>query len=166
MDKDKKIDKELEFLRGMEKLQAAPVVSPDYQSPLSNEINRVKGSPQIPKPVSKIKNATDKIDTKGIQKIGNAADVMKANADKIARMKALRGIANKTPMLGAVVGGLGALLGSENASAADFAGGAVEGILPESEPTGPELGSLDDRLEKGQLTPEELDLIRKQMMGM
>lgn len=60
-----KEEKELEFLRGMEKLKAEPIKSPDYKSPLNQDVMPVKGGVAQPEQVTRIKGMTEKIDTKG-----------------------------------------------------------------------------------------------------
>lgn len=70
---DKK-DKELEFLRGLEKLRASDVKSPDYTSPLDQDIMKVKGSTPVKDAVTRISGSTDKIDTKGIAKVISGSD--------------------------------------------------------------------------------------------
>lgn len=171
-------DKDLEFIRGMEKLKASPIRSPDYTSQLSNDTMKVKGGDLPSKePVTRIKGATDKINTRGFtQPLGNAVDVMKANADKALRMKAMRKLGGVVPGLGAIAA-LGSGMMSDNASASDTMNNVMEelpGDLPiigqaydaiRSEPTGPQTGSFEDRLQKGQLSPEEMEMLRKQYLG-
>lgn len=160
-------DKDLEFLRGMEKLKASPIKTSEYTSPLSQDVMPVRGGELSKESVTRIRGATDKIDTKGIQKLGNASDVMKANAEKVLRMKALRKLGGIVPGLGAIT----ALASGEDAQAAaeelpgdlPVVGQAYDAIRPE--PSGPQMGSFDDRLQKGQLTPEEMEMLRKQYSG-
>lgn len=170
-----RIDKELKFRRELERQRLDSGVSPDYESPWNKEVHRVKGGQSLPEEVTRIKGSTQRIDNNSPMKIGNAADVMKANAEKAARMKAMRSL-GKLPALGTIAA-LGSGLMSENASAADVAkdvltelpgdlpviGQAYDAIRPET--SGPAQGSLDDRLEKGQLTPEEMELLRQMYIG-
>lgn len=118
---DKK-DKELEFLRGLEKLKAAPIKSENYSSDLDKDVVRVKGSaPQTPD-VTRIKGGTPKIDTKQIQKVISGSDFQ----SKIQAMlkkggkKALAGL----PMVGA---GMAALSGDPAMAAEEAAMDLIPG---------------------------------------
>lgn len=164
-----KEEKELEFLRSQ--TDSKLLDKSGYTSPLDEDVMRVKGgTPNLSDPATKIRNTTQHIDTKGIQKIGNAADVMKANAEKAARMKALRKMGR--PTLGGLAGVAAALgssflpdsaMASEPVQAATRAldeGDPMSMLMPSD--VGPEVDSFDDRLEKGTLTPEELEIIKQQ----
>ena len=170
-----RIDRELKFKRDLERQRMHSGVSPTYESPWNSDVQRVKGGDIAPEPVTRVRNSTQHIDTKSPMKVGNAADVMKVNAEKAARMKAMRSL-GKLPAIGALTA-LGSGLMSEDASASDISrdvltelpgdlpviGQAYDAIRPET--SGPSQGSLDDRLEKGQLTPEEMELLRQMYMG-
>lgn len=67
-------DKKLELLRGLEKLKGSKVKSDDYTSDLDKDVIRVKGKPAQPEAVTRIKNATDRIDTNQIVKLKDATD--------------------------------------------------------------------------------------------
>ena len=121
---------------------------------LDQDVIRVKGTPELPEPVKRIKGVTEHIDTKTPLPVIGGGEFK----DKIAKLRALKTLGKKLPMVGSVVGGIGAMLGSEDASAA-------VPILNEAENLGPEQGSFDDRLEKGLLTEEEKQLLKKQMEG-
>lgn len=169
---DEKKQKALDFLRSQ--TDSSLLDKSSYSSPLSQDTMRVKGTPLTPEPVTRIANTTDKLNTKQVMGLGNAADVAKANAEKISRMKMLRTIGGKVPMLGAVTAGIGTMLGSDEASASDGLRAAAEelpGDLPvvgaafdaiKSEDTGPMSGSFEDRLEKGLLSPQELEMLKQQ----
>lgn len=150
-----KRQKALELLRSQ--TDSSLLSKEGYTSPLDQDIMKVKSTEKavINDPIKKIATGTQKIDTRTPMKTISGGDF----ADKIARLRGLKNIAGKLPMVGSIVGGLGAMLGSEDASAA-------VPILNEAETTGPQLGSFDDRLEKGQLTPEELQELKKQMSGL
>lgn len=150
---DEKRQKALEFLRSQN--DSSLLDKSNYTSPLNQDVMKVKGNQTMAnatEPVTRIKNATQHIDTKTPMNTISGS----AFKDKIARLRGLKSIANKIPMLGSVVGGIGAMLGSENASAA-------VPILNEAESVGPQQGSFDDRLEKGLLTEEEKRLLKTQM---
>ena len=145
-----KKDKELEFIRGREKLLASPVKSPDYTSVLNDDTMKVKGGVNIPDPVSRIKGTTQHFDTKQVAPIISGEGFV----DKISRLKAMKKLGKAIPGIGAVV----ALASGEDASAA-------VPVLDQAENIGPTVGSFDDRLEKGQLTPEELEMLRSQYLN-
>jgi hypothetical protein len=168
-----KPDKNLEQLLGLRKLLGEPIKDEGYTSPLENDTMKVKGGlPPVKEPVTKIKNATDKIDTKQVMKLTPGADFN----SKIARLRAMKNLGKIIPGLGAVTA-LGSGMMSDNASASDTMNSVMEelpGDLPfvgqaydaiRAEPAGPQLGSLDDRLQKGQLSPEEMEMLRKQYLG-
>ena len=127
--------KDLEFLRGREQLQAQPVKSPDYTSPLEQDVMRVKSKP-LPK-------------TKMMKEISE-----EAFTDKIARLRkggsqALKGASKglkAVPILGSMLG-IGAALSSGDAAAALPVFGDVDSLVPEDE--------LERKLESGTITPEE-----------
>jgi hypothetical protein len=136
---DKK-DKDLEFLRGMEKLKASDIKAPDYKSDLDNEVTRVVGSAPTPESVTKIKNATQKIDTKGIAPIISGGDFM----DKIASLRAAKAMGKKAlgilPLAGTAYGlmsGNPAMAAEEAAGDIPIMGQAYEAIKP-SESGNPE----------------------------
>ena len=173
MNDQERILKEIERRKSLTSSQGLNKQS--YTSPLSQDVMKVKGGQSLPEEVTRVKGSTQHIDTNSPMKVGNAADVMKANAEKAARMKAMRSL-GKLPAIGTLTA-LGSGLMSEDASASDISrdvltelpgdlpviGQAYDAIRPET--SGPSQGSLDDRLEKGQLTPEEMELLRQMYMG-
>lgn len=70
--KKTKEEKELERIRGMEKLKSAPVKSPNYTSPLNDDVIKVNGGgvPTV-EPVTRIKGTTQKISTNDITPLTN-----------------------------------------------------------------------------------------------
>lgn len=127
--------KELEFIRGREKLKSQPIKSPDYTSPLDQDVMKIKGG------------MTEKLEP--MKEISG-----EAFADKIARLRkggsqALKGASKglkAIPILGTALG-LGAALSSGDAAAAVPLFGDVESLGPEDE--------LEKKLESGTITPEE-----------
>lgn len=131
---DKK-DKGLEFLRGLEKLKASDVRSPDYTSPLDQDVMRVKGSAPVKEAVTRISSGTDKIDTKGITKVISGSDFQ----SKIQSL--LKGGGKKALGVLPMAGAIGAALQGDPAMAAeelvmDLPG--VEAIRSESAGMSPE----------------------------
>lgn len=138
---DKK-NKDLEFLRGLEKLKAAPVKAEGYTSPLESDIMRVKGSAPEKELVQKISGMTDKINTKSAMPL-TSGDAFKAKIAGLLKGGGKKAIAT-LPFLGA---GYAALQG-DSAMAADelagnipIAGQVYEAIKPE------ELGGRADERE-------------------
>src|SRR5690606_16846025 len=123
--------RELDFIRGKEKLASSPIKAEGYSSPLDQDVMRVKGGTEHINPnreIGRIKGVTEHINTKGVQKIGNAADVMKVNADKIARMKALRKLGSTMPAMGAITA-LGTGLMSDDVSASEIASNVAQEVI-------------------------------------
>ena len=59
-------DKLIKYLRDLEKLKASGVKSEDYVSPLDNEVNVVKSAAEPKEKLTKLKNMTQRIDTKSV----------------------------------------------------------------------------------------------------
>ena len=172
-------DKLLRFKRDIEKLKMASIKDEGYVSPLNDanmkfkgnatsaditpSVNMVKGSGQLPEAKTVIKGVTNHIDTKSIQKVGNAEAV----ADKIqsilksraaARLgKQASGIGKSfvkgIPVLGGLAVGLGTALSSGDASAGEL---AATPILSEAEDVGPTPGTLEAKLENGTINADEM----------
>lgn len=103
-----------------------------------------------------IKDVTDKIDTKSVQKIGKTSDVF----DKVAAFRAAKQAAKTggKKLLGTipVLGGIASAALSQDASAAIP-------LLDSAESLGPQTGTFDDRVAKGTLTDEDkLQLMEEQ----
>lgn len=111
---DKK-DKELEFLRGLEKLKASDVRSPEYTSPLDQDVMKVKGydDPFETKSVYKVPGATQKINTKQIDKVISGSDFQ----SKIQSL--LKGGGKKALGVLPMAGAIGAALQGDPAMAAE-----------------------------------------------
>lgn len=166
---DDKKQKALDLLRS--KTDSSVLDKSNYVSPLDNEIMKVKSNPtsNVPEISKTIKGATPHINTKDAQKVISGSNW----ANKI---KALRGLSKGLPALGAITA-LSTGLMSDNASAGEIASDMVTElpsmipvagtIYDAARPTqsGPQQGSFEDRLEKGQLTPEELQLLKEQYGG-
>lgn len=104
MTEEEKLKRELELRRSLTSSEG--IDKTNYKSPLNQDVMTVKGGSPKPDPVTRIKNSTQHIDTKSPLRIGDAAEVMKANADKIAdmrRLKALKAL-KALPAIGTVVG--------------------------------------------------------------
>lgn len=118
--KQERIDKELKFKRDLEKLNSSPVKAEGYVNPLNNDIIRVKAGDtnNLTEPLTKVRNVTDKIDTKGIQKTISGDDFMEKIANARAAKQALKTGGKK--VLGAVpfIGGALQALATQDASAA------------------------------------------------
>lgn len=119
---DEKKLKELQRLSAMTKLGSSPIKSPDYISPLDKDVMKVKGGDIPEELVTKIKGATHKIDTKEIAPILSGSDF----AEKIAKLKALKGLGKKAlgvlPFAGA---GMAALSGDPAMAAEELASDAM-----------------------------------------
>jgi len=175
-------DKLLRFKRDIEKLKMASIKDEGYVSPLNDanmkfkgnaasaditpSVNMVKGSGQLPEAKTIIKGVTDHIDTKSIQKVGNAEAV----ADKIRKIIQSRaaaklggaagGMIKKIPMIGGIAAGLGTLLTTGDASAASQ---ATLPLVGDSDDLGPSMDSLEGKMEAGTATPDELYRLRNGM---
>ena len=150
------LEKEREFNKGLQQLKSSPVeMVDDFQKVVSKDL-----------PVDKINKLGD------VQKIKSGGEFMADQIIRDARKNAIESVgdtlnykelkkqfANKAKMaartggkklLGAVpvIGGIANALMSQDASA------AVPG-LDSAESLGPAAGTLDDRIAKGTLTPED-----------
>jgi hypothetical protein len=160
------IDRVLEFRRKMNELKQSPVKAGGYVSPLEGENMLAKGEKLVPEAKKVIGNATDVIDTKTPMKTitGNAfkdkiQSILNArNASKLAKgaedvasigKKGLKSIPLLGPML---AGGLTYMAtGDANASLNE-----ASPLLNEANPLGPQVGSIEQKLESGEpLTDEE-----------
>lgn len=102
---DKK-EKALEYLRNLEKLKASGVKSADYTSDLDKDVVHVKGGPAPVEKPTRIKNMTQKIDTRGATDLISGEDFTK----KIEALRALKGAGKKVagiiPMAGVAMAAL------------------------------------------------------------
>lgn len=175
-EKNARLDKMMKFKQEMQRLGLSPVKADDYVSPLNDAVMKFKGeatsanvtpintmvkgvTPNSIPERTVIKNVTDKIDTKEIQKLisGNAfADKIQNILKSRAAAKAA-GIAGdaikKVPMIGGIAAGLGTLLTTGDASAASQ---AALPLVGDSDDLGPEKGSLESKLESGTITQDEM----------
>lgn len=115
--------KELLKLMATAKLGASPIKSPDYESPLEDDVMKVKSlKNEAAEPVTKIKGMTDKIDTKQIAPVLSGNDF----TSKIAALRALKGAGKKVagviPFAGA---GMAALSGDPAMAAEELASDAM-----------------------------------------
>lgn len=113
------VDKKLKFLQELQRLKAKGIKSEDYTSPLDQDVIKVKGGSPEPETVTRIKNATEHINTKqGMPVI--SGDVF---SEKIAALRALKGagkkLAGMIPLAGA---GMAALSGDPAMAAEELAG--------------------------------------------
>lgn len=182
-EKNARLDKMMKFKQEMQRLGISPVKADDYVSPLNDAVMKFKGEAtsanvtpvnQIVKGVTPnsisertiIKNVTDKIDTKEIQKLisGNAfADKIQNILKSRAATKAAGTVGDmvkKVPMIGGIAAGLGTLLTTGDASAASQ---AALPLVGDSDDLGPEAGSLEAKMEAGTATPDELYRLRNGM---
>lgn len=163
---------ELEKLKQIAKLGSSPIKSPDYTSPLEQDVMKVRGLPEAPEQVTRLKEMTDKIDTKQIAPILSGEDF----ADKIAKLRALKAAGKKVagviPFAGA---GMAALSGDPAMAAEELAsdamgpaGMALEAIRPE------EAGNIEEEkqmlaerqaLEKYKKSPARLSKLRALIGG-
>lgn len=122
-----------EFLKGLAKLKASPVKDENYVSPLESDVMKIKGTPDV---------------------ISNKPQKIISGDDFKNKINALRKMSKGIPMLGAITS-LGAGLMSGDASAAIP-------VLSEADDLGPQVGTLEQKLESGEkLTDEEM----KQLYG-
>lgn len=130
--------KQQAFLEGMQKLKAseAPVLDRSLSEGFAAPI---KSSP---------------INTKEIVPQISGDDFIKKIADKRAAKAAGKKLLGAVPVLGGLV----------SAAMTQDASAAVP-ILDSAESLGPAPGSLDDRIERGTLTEEDKQLLRKQALG-
>lgn len=131
-----KSDKELEFLRGLEKLKGAPVKKENYSSPLNSDVMKVKNlgvdTPETPDNFKHaIKNATEHINTNQVMPLSSPNDL----AEKIAKFRASKKLLGAIPLAGAATAALSgdpAMAAEELAQdAMGPAGLALEAIRPE-----------------------------------
>jgi hypothetical protein len=164
--KDELVDKELAFRQKLQNLKGQPVQQVnDFQKPLVKELPVEKINTVAPQ---KIKSGSEFLADRIIQNanqdakrqiLGQVSDSLNYNdlrkqfmekaksASKVART--VGNVAGKK-VLGAIpiIGGIANAMMSNDASAA-------VPILDEAESVGPAKGSFDDRMENGQLSPEE-----------
>lgn len=136
-----KEEKELEFIRGREKLNAAPIKSPNYTSPLSQDVMPVRGGSLPIEPVTKIKNTTPHINTK--------QSIPLLSGDDFKNKIASRTGGGKKLGLAAILAALGvsALPDSAQASVPVQAGmRALDEGDPMSFLTPPDAGDMEDEL--------------------
>ena len=160
------IEKKLKFLRELERLKGAPVKSASYVSPLEQDINVAKGSAPSPEPVTRIKDATEHIDTKTAKKLISGTDFT-------SKINALRGLGKKVagviPFAGA---GMAALSGEPAMAAEELAGdipvaGQIYEAIKPTESGNPEEQSQmlaeNDALKAYKQSPARLDKLRALM---
>jgi len=122
MANEKDLDKLLQFIRDREKLKVKDIKSPDYTSPLDQDVMKVKGAAaDTADTVTKIRNATDHIDTKGIKKVISGDDFTK----KIAALRGLKGAGKKALSILPLAGTVAGLMSGDPAMAAEEAAGDV-----------------------------------------
>lgn len=166
---DKK-QKEIDFLKKLQELKAAPVKAEDYTSPLEQDVMKVRGLPESPEKVQKIKGMTEKIDTKGIAPLLSGSDW----ESKIAKLRALKAAGKKVagiiPLAGA---GMAALSGDPAMAAEelaqDAAGPLGEVLQSESAGMSPEEEKMmleEDRARKAyQKSPARLARLQRLLKG-
>lgn len=143
------IEKRKGFAEKLSDLKRSEIPTKESSSFYDQTVGRVKRGDAPSVPVSSkmkesytIPDATEKIDTKGIQKISSGSDFTKKIAAKRAALAAKRGL-RAIP----IIGGLAAGLMSDDASAAIP-------ILDMAESTGPLPGSPDAIIEDPSATNE------------
>ncbi len=161
MDEDK-LDKMMKFKREMQRLGLSPIKDEGYTSPLNDAVMKVKGaatSADLTPSKTVIKGVNEAIDTKGVQKLisGNSfADKIQSILKSRAASKTA-GIAGdmvkKVPMIGGIVAGLGTLMTTGDASAATQ---AALPLVGDADDIGPDLNSLEGKLESGTITQDEM----------
>lgn len=166
------IDKELDFKRKLNALKQSPVKAGGYVSPLEGENMLAKGGQLLPEAKQTIKGVTQQLgDSDTLKTIsGNAfQDKIKSilnarNAAKLAKGAdtamdvGKRGL-KSIPFLGPLIAGGAALATTGDASAAQQ---EMVPVLNEAEALGPEVGSLEHKLESGQpLTEQERMLLER-----
>lgn len=149
------LEKERSFSKGLENLKSAPVdMVDDFQAPAVKDLTVDK----ITNPVQKVKSGGDFVAEQIIRESRKAAaqqvgDTLNYNelkkqfvekAKKAARSGAGKKLLGAVPVLG----GLASAAMSGDASAA-------VPFLDSAESLGPELGSFEDRLERGLLTEQD-----------
>lgn len=164
---DEKKLKELQRLKTIAKLGSSPIKSPDYISPLEQDVMRIKGESPEMEPVTKIKNTTSKIDTKQITPILSGDDF----SDKIAKLRALKAAGKKVAGIVPFAGAGMAALSGDPAMAAeetimDLPG--VEALRSEDVGESPEEEAImlaeRDAMEKYKSSPARLAKL-KALMG-
>lgn len=183
---DSEIDKALKFKQGLQKLAMSPVKAADYVSPLEGENMVAKGSAILPEakqvikgtkalPESKqlVKGVADNIDTKGVQKLLTGSAFQDKLVSILKSRAASKAIGAGTDLSKVASTGLKSipLLGSLVAGGLTFAAtGDANAAMQEATPfvneagaVGPEIGSLEHKLESGTATPEELAILRNRV---
>ena len=176
-------DRLLKFKRDMEKLGLAPVKSEEYVSPLNDAVNVVKGAynPNINNKMI-LKGATEKIDTKPVQKLLSGVDFqdkIQAILKSRAAAKMGKNTLKSIPVIGGLVGmGSSLMSGDVAAAGLDAADVAADLTLAPTNPvglattaisafSGGDLGSdsdsLEAKMESGTATPDELYRLRNGM---
>lgn len=152
-------DKNLEFMRGLDKLKASPVKAEDYISPLEQDKMLFKGETPKPQVSTTIKNVTENINTKVPTNVisgANFQDKIKSLLDARKLAKTAKNTLKSVPLVGTAVG-LGSMLLGNDASAATP-------IFNEVEDVGPNKGTLEWKLENGEpLTEEERNSLNQRM---
>lgn len=166
------IDKELDFKRKLNALKQSPVKAGGYVSPLEGENMLAKGGKIVPEVKQTIKGVTQQLgDSDTLKTIsGNAfQDKIKSilnarNASRLAKTAdtvgdfAKRGL-KSIPILGSLAAGGLALASTGDASAAQQ---EMVPVLNEAEALGPEVDSIEYKLESGQpLTDQERMLLER-----
>lgn len=131
MDKNKRLD----FIRGLEKLKASGIKSPDYTSPLNDEVLKIPGEIVNPDEITRIKGMTQKIDTATpMRQLSGNEFTNKIN--KLIQNKPTKKILGALPFAGV---GMAALSGDPAMAAEELAqdamgpaGLAYEAIRPET----------------------------------
>lgn len=180
MEEDK-LDKIMKFKQEMQRLGLSPVKAEEYTSPLNEAAMKFKGAASSADvtPISTIvkgaanadltpaknivKGAVDKIDTKQVQKLISGSG-FSDKIQSILKSRAAAKAANiggdmikKVPMIGGIAAGLGTLLTTGDASAASQ---AALPLVGDAEDIGPDLNSLEGKMEAGTATPDELYRLR------
>ncbi len=116
-------NKQLEYLRGLEKLKASKIKAEDYTSPLEQDIMKVKSlGNETEDAVTKIKGMTQKLDTKEIAPIISGSDFAK----KIEALRTLKGAGKKVAGIIPLAGvGMAALSGDPAMAAEELAQDAM-----------------------------------------
>lgn len=70
-------DKLIKYLRELEKLKASGIKDEDYTSALDKDVNVVKAPPAPAEKLTRLKNMTQKIDTKGVKEVISGDDFKK-----------------------------------------------------------------------------------------
>lgn len=154
------------------RLEMMPTHAEGYISPLTEEVMKVKrlaNAPDLTKNV--VKGVTDHINTNEVQKLisgsqlqSKLASILESRAASKAAQLAgkaggmMSGVTKHIPILGGLAVGLGTALATGDASAGEQA--AIP-LLNEADNLGAPAGSLEDKMESGIATQDELDQLRK-----